>query len=120
MTKKNILVVDDEKDIVEFMKDLLEDNGYGVETACDGVQALEQIKKKRPDLILLDLEMPNETGTGLYRKLRGKSEFKEIPVIVVSGLAGRNIAVSKSVTVIDKPPEESQILEEVGKFLDSN
>ncbi len=117
MTQKTILVVDDEKDIVEFMKDLLEDNGYGVDTAYDGTMALEKIKKKKPDLVLLDLEMPKDTGTDLYRKLHGKSEFKDIPVIVVSGLAGRNIAVSKSVTVIDKPPKESDILEEVQKRL---
>ena len=64
--------------------------------------------------------MPNETGTGLFRKLHNKSDLKEIPVIVVSGLAGRNIAVSKSVTIIDKPPEEAEILNEVGKILDIN
>ncbi len=117
MTTKNILVVDDEKDVADFLRDLLEDNGYGVQVAHDGAEALVKIKKEKPDLILLDLQMPEETGTGLYRKLHNKSELKDIPVIIVSGLAGRNIAVTKSVTVIDKPPEEAEILEEVKKSL---
>ncbi|MCP4600464.1 MAG: response regulator [Proteobacteria bacterium] len=117
MTTKNILVVDDERDVVEFLRDLLEDNGYSVEVAYDGVGAMEQVLRQRPDLILLDLQMPEETGTGFYRKLHNKRELKDIPIIIVSGLAGRNLAVTKSVTVIDKPPEEIEILEEVRKAL---
>ena len=117
MPNKNILVVDDEKDVTEFMRDLLEDNGYGVTVAYDGAEALEQIKVRKPDLILLDLQMPEETGTGLYRKLHTRSDLKDIPVIIVSGLAGKNIAVSKSVKVLDKPPEEAELLAEVKKAL---
>ena len=100
MAPKDILVVDDEPDVAEFMRDLLEDNGYRVRVAGDGAEALEMILAEKPDLILLDLQMPEETGTGLYRKLHARSDLKRIPVIVVSGLAGRNIAVSKSVKVI--------------------
>lgn len=117
MTTKNILVVDDERDVVEFMRDLLEDNGYGVTVAYDGVEAMEKLKSENPDLILLDLQMPEETGTDLYRKLRHRSDLKDIPVIIVSGLAGRNIAVTKSVKVIEKPPEEEEILAEVRRAL---
>ena len=117
MTTKNILVVDDERDVVEFMRDLLEDNGYGVTVAYDGGEAMEKIKSESPDLILLDLQMPEETGTDLYRKLRHRSDLKDIPIIIVSGLAGRNIAVTKSVKVIDKPPEEEEILAEVRRAL---
>ena len=117
MAKKQILVVDDEKDIVEFLTQLLEDNGYEVTVAYDGVQGMEMVLKKRPDLILLDLQMPEETGTGLYRKLHNKKEYKDIPVIVISGLAGSNLAVGKSVPVLDKPPPEEQVLREVAKAL---
>ena len=115
MTKKKILVVDDEKDIVEFLKDLLTDNGYAVSSASDGVDAMQHVQTEKPDLIVLDLQMPEETGTGFYRKLRHKREFEEIPVIILSGLAGRDVAVSKSVVVIDKPPKEEDILQEVRK-----
>jgi CheY-like chemotaxis protein len=117
MAKKHILVVDDEKDIVEFLTQLLEDNGYEVTAAYDGVQGMEMVLQKRPDLILLDLQMPEETGTGLYRKLHNKKEYKDIPVIVISGLAGSYLAVGKSVPVIDKPPGEEQVLQEVAKAL---
>jgi len=75
------------------------------------------VPKEKPDLILLDLQMPEETGTGLYRKLHNKKEYKDIPVIVISGLAGSYLAVSKSVPVIDKPPDEERVLWEVGKAL---
>ena len=117
MTKKRILVVDDEKDIVEFLTELLEDHGYQVSSAYDGIEAMELIKKSRPDLILLDLQMPEETGTGLYRRLHHTKEYKDIPVIVVSGLAGSYVAVSKSVPVIEKPPDEEEVLREVAKAL---
>ena len=117
MNKKTILVVDDENDVVEFLKNLLEDNGYNVTTAYDGVEALESIKSDIPDLVLLDLQMPEETGTGFYRKLRNRKDLREIPVIILSGLAGREVAVSKSITVIDKPPSEQEILNEIGKAL---
>ena len=113
MEKKKILVVDDERDIVEFLNDLLKDNGYEVYSAFDGVEAMQVIQNKKPDLVLLDLQMPEETGTGFYRKMRRKAEFADIPVIVLSGLAGRDVAVSKSVVVIDKPPKEEDILEGV-------
>ena len=112
-----ILVVDDEPDVVEFLKNLLTDNGYEVGTAVDGVKAMQAVTNERPDLILLDLQMPEETGTGFYRKLRNSNDLRDIPVIVVSGLAGRNVAVSKSVVVIDKPPGEAALLEEVRKIL---
>jgi CheY-like chemotaxis protein len=115
--RKRILVVDDEKDVVEFLSDLLEDNGYDVTPAYDGVEAMELIAKERPDLILMDLQMPKETGTGLYRKLHNKKEYKDIPVVVISGLSGNYLAVSKSVAVIDKPPKEEDVLREVRKAL---
>ena len=117
MAKKQILVVDDEPDVVEFFRQLLEDNGYEVTAAYDGLQGMEMVLKKRPDLILLDLQMPEETGTGFYRKLHNKKEYKDIPVIVISGVAGSHLAVGKSVPVLDKPPQEDEVLQEVAKAL---
>ena len=117
MAKKQILVVDDEPDVVEFFRQLLEDNGYEVTAAYDGLQGMEMVLKKRPDLILLDLQMPEETGTGFYRKLHNKKEYKDIPVIVISGVAGSHLAVAKSVPVLDKPPGEEEVLREVAKAL---
>lgn len=107
---KNILVVDDEPDVREFLSSYLEDNGYSVQAAEDGTKALKLIDGAIPDLILLDLMMPEETGTGLYRKLHDKKAYKEIPVIVISGAAGRDVAVSKSVPVFDKPIDKEALL----------
>lgn len=113
----NILVIDDEPDVVGFLTRLLRDNGYEVTTAGNAVDAMEQIDRAPPRLILLDLQMPYETGTDLYRKLRTRNDLKGIPVIVVSGLAGRNVAVSRSVPVIDKPIDEERLLSEVARAL---
>lgn len=114
---KNVLIVDDEKDVRDFLSDLLKDQGYPVRQAEDGVVAMEMIKQDRPDLILLDLQMPKETGTDLYRKIHQKKEYEAIPVIVISGLPGRHLAVSKSVPVFDKPIDEAGLLEEVKKII---
>ena len=118
MAKKHVLVVDDEQDIVEFLTQLLEDNGYEVTSANDGLAAMNLVQEKKPDVILLDLQMPEETGTGLYRKLHNKKEYKDIPVVVISGLAGNYLAVGKSVPVIDKPPDQEEVLRQVAKALE--
>ena len=112
-----ILVVDDEEDVRGFLCSLLEDNGYEVEMAEDGNSAWEAIRKRSPDLILLDLLMPEQTGTGLFRRLHDHKELCEIPVIVVSGLAGRNVAVGKSVPVFDKPIDEQALLREINEMV---
>lgn len=114
----NVLVVDDEQDIRGFLKDLLVDNGYDVRVAENGNSAMELIKESAPDIILLDLMMPGGTGTDLYRRLHQKKEFRNIPIIIISGLPGRHIAVSKSVPVFDKPIDEEGVLETIRKTLE--
>ena len=114
----HILVIDDEPDVVGFLTRLLQDNGYEVTSASNAVDALEQITQQPPRLILLDLQMPYESGTDLYRKLHSRNDLKEIPIIVVSGLAGRNVAVSRDVPVIDKPIDEERLLKEVARALE--
>ena len=114
---KSILVVDDEQDVRDFLKSLLEDNEYSVVVAEEGIQAWELVKKERPDLILLDLMMPEQTGTGLFRRLRDRKDFKDIPVIIISGLAGRHVAVGKSVPVFDKPIDEESLLAKIRETL---
>jgi CheY-like chemotaxis protein len=114
---KYIMVVDDEQDIRGFLSDLLGDQGYTVRLAENGHEAMEMIQEDKPALILLDLMMPNGTGTDLYRRLHQHKELKDIPVIIISGLPGRHLAVSKSVPVFDKPIDESKVLAEIEKAL---
>lgn len=112
-----VLVVDDEPDVVSFLSRLLGDHGYHVISAGDASGAMARIREAVPDVILLDLQMPYETGTDLYRKLRCDEKLHSIPVIVVSGLAGRHVAVSPSVPVIDKPVDEERLLLAVERAL---
>ena len=65
-------------------------------------------EQERPDLIILDLQMPAQSGTDFYRRLTKNKALQDIPIIVVSGLAGRHLAVREPVAVFDKPidPED--------------
>ncbi len=84
---KTILVVDDEPDIVTYITSMLQDNGYSTISASDGAEAMATIKDNRPDLICLDISMPEKSGVGLYRDLRESDDYKDLPVIVVTGLS---------------------------------
>jgi DNA-binding response OmpR family regulator len=83
--KKKILVVDDEKDVREFLKMALVEAGFEVVLAEDGNVALEKIKKEIPDLISLDLVMPHKSGAKLHRELSKHKEWSKIPVLIVTG-----------------------------------
>ena len=108
MEAKKILVVDDEPDVRRFLTAVLQKRGHETLTAADGVEAFEVAQRERPDLVILDLQMPQQTGTDFYRRLMKDRELSEIPIIVVSGLAGRHLALKEPVAVFDKPidPEE--------------
>lgn len=84
---KTIPVVDDEPDIVTFLSTALEESGFEVVTAADGVEALERIKEKVPDFISLDLVMPGKSGIRLFHELRRNKAWAKIPVMVVTGHA---------------------------------
>jgi len=112
-----ILVVDDEDDVRRFLTAVLEKRGYVVVTAEDGRQAYSIAEQQRPDLIVLDLQMPNKTGTDFYRRLTKHDELREIPIIVVSGLAGRHLAVSSAFAVFDKPINPDEFLATVERAL---
>jgi two-component system KDP operon response regulator KdpE len=79
--KRNILVVDDEAQITRVLKTTLSARGYGIRTAADGKQALQEMKSWSPDLIITDLRMPNMDGLELCRVVRAESR---IPIIVLS------------------------------------
>ncbi len=80
-----ILVVEDNPDMTVFLKTFLEDNGYAVCAAEGGNEGLRLAKKEKPDLITLDLLMPDKTGIKLYRELRTDDDLKEIPIVVITG-----------------------------------
>ena len=86
-TQKMILVVDDEADVRSFLKAALLESGFEVVTASDGFEAMDEIKKRTPDLISLDLVMPKRSGAKLYRDLSKNKKWSKIPIIIVTGHA---------------------------------
>ena len=90
---KKIMVVDDDAVIVKYLTKVLSDHGYETCSAADGKAAMDVLKREKPDLITLDLEMPEEWGPRFYRKYSKLAEFKDLPVIVISGLPGRHLAL---------------------------
>ncbi|MBI5533818.1 MAG: response regulator [Deltaproteobacteria bacterium] len=85
--KKKVLIVDDEPDIVTFLSVLLEDNGFSVATASTGLEAMSRIRAERPDLITLDITMPEQSGVRTYREIKSDPALAGIPVIIVTGVA---------------------------------
>mgnify|MGYP003606202364 CR=1 FL=1 len=83
MTKK-ILIVDDEKDIVETLKFILESEGYDCVVAYDGEEALSLAKNENPDLIVLDVMLPKINGYKVCRLLKFDSKYKHIPILMVT------------------------------------
>ncbi|MBU0983868.1 MAG: response regulator [candidate division Zixibacteria bacterium] len=114
---KKILIIDDEADIRDFLTQLLEDEGYETATADDGLKGLDKAKEFHPDLITLDLQMPNDTGTAFYRKIHRDKDFGATPVIVISGIAGRHLAIREPLAVMDKPIDKAKLLETIKSAL---
>ncbi len=83
---KKVLIVDDDSDIRLFSKNVLEESGYESIEAENGEQGMEIVKKKKPDLLLLDVMMPRQSGIRLYRNLKTNKTFKNIPIIIMSGI----------------------------------
>jgi len=114
---KKIMVVDDDPIIAKYIINLLQDNGYETCTADDGTRAYEILKKEKPDLITLDLQMEEEWGSQFYRRFSKKEEYKDIPVLVISGLAGRHLSIKRAVGYLAKPFDPEELLSIVKKTL---
>jgi CheY-like chemotaxis protein len=82
-----VLVVDDEESLVLLMQTNLEFGGFEVVTASDGVEALEQVAKEKPDLILLDVRMPRKNGWEVCEAVKGDATTRHIPIIFLSAFA---------------------------------
>lgn len=82
--KNRILAVDDEEDIVELVRYNLEREGYETLSAFSGKEALEIISKKRPDLIILDLMLPDVDGLEITRRLKRDDDLKNIPIVMLT------------------------------------
>ena len=115
--RTRVLVVDDALSVRRSMQQLLGDAGYDVALAADGFEAIEQIRLKRPSLLLTDLEMPNLNGLELTRRVREVQQWMAMPIVMITSRAGdkhRQIAAEAGVDVyLTKPYLDADLLEHV-------
>ncbi len=114
---KNVLIIDDEPDTLTFFSTLLQDNGYQTETASTGEEGLKKLREKKPDLITLDITMPEMSGVKYYRTLRESDEWKSIPIIIITGVSDdfkKFISTRRDIPppdgYISKPVQENDLL----------
>jgi DNA-binding NtrC family response regulator len=108
---KKILIVDDDPTFVDYLTDLFEDNGYETCSASDAAGGFDVLKEEKPDLITLDLDMPEVAGPLFYIKFSKMDQFKDIPVIVISGMHAPNRAIKKAFAALNKPVDRTELLQ---------
>jgi CheY-like chemotaxis protein len=116
-----ILIVDDEHDNRELLSIILTREGFLIQTAASGPEALAIVAQQPPDLVLLDVMMPGMTGYEVTAKLKGDPATKHIPVMMVTALHGRN-AMTAALSAgaedcIIKPVDRAELLLRVKKLL---
>jgi CheY-like chemotaxis protein len=119
---KRILIAEDNPVNRELLRELLEMEGYEVFEACHGQEALDIIGEVRPDLLILDLDMPVLDGLGTVRKLRADALWAGLPMLAATAYAMRG---DREMTLeagfdgyISKPIHPGQLKEEIGRLLD--
>ena len=128
--KKKILIIDDEPSVVTYLETLLQDNGYETVSAENGRIGFEKAKSEKPDLVCLDITMPEESGVRFYRNLKDDSELAATPVVIVTAVTGaggdpesfkRFISTRKQVPApegfFSKPIDRTEFLGTVAKIL---
>ena len=130
MKEKTILVVEDDLHMRVFITTVLETSGYNATACKDGQDGIRKIKEDLPDLIILDVMMPEEGGTSMYRQLKTDNQFKDIPVVMLSGVESKTFLHSlKMMSIglrdplpdpeayVEKPPKAEELLNIVQKLL---
>jgi DNA-binding response OmpR family regulator len=115
---KKILVCDDDRSILEVIKIILEENGFGVLTLQTGKGILKKVKDYRPDLILLDIWMPGIDGKEITKLFKKDKDTKDIPIIIISAL-NETQKLSKNIGAdgfLSKPFEMTDLLDIANKF----
>ncbi len=121
--KKTVLIIDDEPDTLTYFSNLLEDHGYATMTAADTLSAIDRVKSSRPDVVTLDVGMPEISGVRCYRMLRENQGWRSIPVIIITGISEdfrRFISTRSSVPppegYLSKPIDEVEFVKMVGQL----
>ncbi len=85
---KKVLIIDDDPTVIMYVSAVLEENGYEVTSASDGKEGYEKLRESIPDLLILDVMMPKKTGFTLFKQLQREEETKDLPVLMLTGVAG--------------------------------
>ena len=118
----NILVVDDEKDVVELISFLLKKDGHNITTANNGVEALAEVAKNAPELILLDVMMPEMDGYSVQTRLLENPKTKDIPIIILTAKGQLKDVFSMSTNVaayMEKPFDPKTLRQKIKESLSS-
>ena len=126
MTQAKILVVDDDPDDLKMISMILTPEGYQVVTAENGREALEKVESEDPDLIILDVMMPELDGFAACAKLKSSPEHKGIPVVLLTAVAKHiqetkypldGVLRAEAEEYLEKPTKPEELLETVAKML---
>lgn len=116
-----ILIVDDDEEILELVKNRLENHGYETVTAIDGGEALHKVRIQRPDMIVLDVSMPILSGYEVCARLKSDEATRHIPVLILTGhirYADKKIAEHCGADgYLPKPYSSEMLLDEIAKHL---
>ncbi len=125
--KKTILIIDDDADLVEIIRTVLEQNGYTVLSASNGTEGLTKVETQRPDLIILDVMMDSVTeGFQVSYKLKNNPKLKDIPILMLTSVSqhtGYKFSKDKDGDFIaadefcEKPIQPKDLLTKVEKLL---
>ena len=121
-TSKRVVCIEDEPEMIDLVKLILSRKGYQVIGAMGGREGLEAIAREKPDIVLLDLMMPDMDGWEVYQKMKANDGTKSIPVIVVTAKAQSidkvlGLHIAKVDDSITKPFGPQELLESVEKVL---
>ncbi|MBL8014300.1 MAG: response regulator [Candidatus Omnitrophica bacterium] len=117
---KRVLVVDDDPVVIRLVKEILKNIGYEVETAKDGIDAMVLVKKEKPDLIVLDIMMPELNGYDVLRTLKFTDEYKDIPVLLLTSREqelDRRIGEMMGIDYLQKPVNREAFIERIQKII---
>lgn len=118
--RKNILVVDDNAGTLRSIKSMLE-NDYDVSVAPSGIKAMTMLGRRRPDLIILDYDMPVVDGRQTLEMIRSEEDFADIPVLFLTGVNNREqiqaVLSLNPAGYLLKPPNQTKLLDAIGKAL---
>jgi CheY-like chemotaxis protein len=116
---KKILVVEDELHVSNYLQEIFQDHGYQTTTAAEASEALETARREAPDLITLDLQMPQEHGTKFFQRHRKDPELSRIPIVVITGQSSphRAIRPDKAAAIVQKPFDPAELVSIVRRVI---